>query len=504
MPSDTYEAFIRRVREIGQLAATEALLDWDYEVNMPPGGLKTRAEQLALIAALAHERRTDPRLGELIAQLEGRTDDPIQATNVREMRRVFDRAVKVPSDLVRRISRATTLAKDAWTRAREQNDFPRFAPHLQELLELKREVADRIGHAGERYDALLDEYEPGMTSAQVAAIFDSLKGPLSQFVKDIAGAPVRPDAGLLRRHFPRPAQEAFARRMAEAIGFDFQRGRLDVSTHPFCSGAGPGDVRLTTRYYEDYFSPSVFGVLHEAGHGLYEQGLDEQHVFTPMGQAASLGIHESQSRMWENFVGRSRAFWECYYPEAQAAFPAALGDVSLDAFHGAINVVAPSLIRVEADEVTYNLHIILRFELERALISERLAVRDVPAAWNDRMRELLGIAPPTNREGCLQDIHWSMGAFGYFPTYALGNLYAAQFYEAAGRAIPDLEKTFRRGDFAPLRDWLRANIHVHGQRYHAAELVRRVTDRPLSADAFLRYVRGKFSAIYGLTGASQR
>jgi carboxypeptidase Taq len=493
-----YDAFMALIREAGILGSVEALLDWDSETYMPPGGLATRAEQIAFIAGQAHERRTNPRIGELLAKLEGGALDPIAATNVRETRRTYDRATKIPADLVRQIAKASTLAKDAWGKARAESNFDPFTPHLAELLDLKRQVADLVGYKGERYDALLDEYEPGMTAASVEKVFTALRGPLSDFVKQIAKAKRQPDVSILHRHFPRAAQETLCREFAAAIGFDFTRGRLDVSKHPFCSGTGPGDVRLTTRYYEDFLSPSLFGVLHEAGHGLYEQGLPADHQFTPAGNAVSLGIHESQSRMWENFVGRGREFWEGRYERCRATFPESLGNVSLDAFYGAINLVQPSLIRVEADEVTYNLHIILRFELERELIAGRLEVRDVPEAWNEKMRELFGITPPNNAEGCLQDIHWSMGAFGYFPTYALGNFYAAQFFAAARRAMPELADRIRRGDFRPLLDWLRSNIHAHGQRYRPAELVERVTGAPLSIEPFMGYLRDKFAPIYGL------
>jgi carboxypeptidase Taq len=496
--ADTYDKFIALVREIGQLDTIAQLLDWDSETCMPPNGLAVRADQLALMATLAHERRSSKPLGDLLAQLEGSPLDPVQTTNVRELRRLYDRAVKVPAQLVQQIAHATTLAKDAWGKAREASDFAAFAPHLEELLRLKRQVADLLGYQKERYDALMDDFEPGLTTAEVAAIFASLRRPLAEFVRLLNESRHQPDVSILKRHFPRDAQERFSRRMADAIGFDFTSGRIDVSKHPFCSGMGPGDVRLTTRYYENFFNASVFGVLHEAGHGLYEQGLDPKHVYTPAGQSVSLGIHESQSRLWENLIGRSRPFWEGVYPECQKAFPQALGNVPLDAFYAAINRVGPSLIRVEADEVTYNLHIILRFELERAMLDGTLAVKDVPAAWNEKMQDLLGVTPPNDREGCLQDIHWSMGIFGYFPTYALGNLYAAQFFEAAQEAIPDLTARIRRGDLATLRGWLRANIHVHGQRFRATELVQRVTGRPLSTEPFLRYIRAKFAPIYGL------
>lgn len=496
--SSGYEAFHRAIREIGQLGSIESLLDWDSETMMPTGGLAARADQISLIASLAHERRTSPKLGEMLDELQGRVDDPVGQTNVREVRRAYVRATKLPPELVKRLARVTVIAKEAWGKARADSNFAMFEPHLAELVELKRHVAELVGYRNERYDALIDEYEPGMTTAELDGIFLSLRDPLSDFVRQLAHAPRKPDASVLHRQFPKDGQEAFGRRIASAIGFDFTRGRLDVSKHPFCGGTGPADVRLTTRYDEKFFSTSIFGVMHEAGHGMYEQGLPEQHMFTPAGQAISLGIHESQSRMWENFVGRSHEFWERMYPACRETFAEALGGVSLEVFHGAINTVEPSFIRVEADEVTYNLHIILRFEIERDLIGGRLEARDVPAAWNASMKNLLGITPPDDARGCLQDIHWSAGLFGYFPTYALGNLYAGQFYEAARRDIPNLPDEIRRGQFGPLLAWLRHHVHQHGMRYLPNELIQRVTGSPLSVAPFLRYIREKFGAIYGL------
>ncbi len=495
---NAYDRFITMTREIRQLGTVAELLAWDQETYMPKKGIALRAEQLSTMASVAHERLSSDEFGTLLRQLDEDIDDPVRATNIREMRRFYDRAVRVPAELVARIAKTTTLAKEAWVKAREASDFALFAPHLKELFELKRQMADCIGYQGERYDALLDEFEPGMTTAMVADIFASLRKPLADFVQRLADAPNQPDASIVRRHYPRAAQEAFGRRLAEAIGFDFDAGRLDVSTHPFCSGAGPLDVRMTARYYEDYVNASIFGILHETGHGLYEQGQSIEHCGTPTGAYVSLGIHESQSRLWENMVGRSRAFWEKFYPECQAAFPDALTDTSLDAFHGAINCVGPSCIRVEADEVTYNLHIVLRFEIERALLDRRLDVKDVPDAWNEKMRTLLGITPANTAEGCLQDIHWSLGAIGYFPTYALGNLYAAQMFEAATEAVPDLEGAIRRGDTGVLLSWLRENVHAHGMRYRAAELIERVSGRPLSIEPFMNYIERKFAPIYDL------
>ncbi|MBL8880684.1 MAG: carboxypeptidase M32, partial [Phycisphaerales bacterium] len=442
--NSTYETFLKLTKDISTAYAIESLLDWDQETYMPKRAAPDRAEQAAFMAGLAHERLTSDEYAGLIERLEPQAagDDHVVATNVREMTRRYKRAARLPKSLVEEIARATSLAKDEWAQARKAADFARFAPHLEKLIDLKRQVADRVGWNTEPYDALMDEFEPGAQAAQIQAVFDKLKTELVPLVAAIASAPRKPDTALLAREFPRAAQEQFGRRICEAMGFDFEAGRIDVSTHPFCSGRPPFDVRLTTRYDERYLPMSLFGTMHEAGHGLYEQGLDAAHRGTPMAQSVSLGIHESQSRMWENLVGRSREFWQHFYPALQAAFPSLVG-VALNDWHFAINTVRPSFIRVEADEVTYTLHIILRFNVERQLIAGKLAVKDVPAAWNASMKDLLGITPGSDAEGCLQDIHWSLGIFGYFPTYALGNLYASQFFASANRAMPTL-----RGDIA--------------------------------------------------------
>jgi len=495
--ADAYARLVERLQEIGRLESVEFLLDWDQEVYMPPKGVESRAAVTAMVAAMKHERRTDPVMGELLGQLH-EAGDPVQATNIREARRLYDRAVRMPTDLVKELSHTSSLAKAAWTRARAESDFSLFTPLLSKLLDLKRAQADHIGYEGEPYDALLDEFEPGARTADLVTLFADLRRRLVPLVRAVADAPKRPDFSILQRHYPRAAQEEMARRFAAEIGFDFDAGRLDVSVHPFCTTIGCHDVRITTRYDEHYMPAAVFGVMHEVGHALYEQGLDPEHACTPMGQAVSLGVHESQSRFWENLLGRSRPFWERHYAWAQQLFPEALKDVSLDAFYGAINTVAPSLIRVEADEVTYNLHIVVRFELERDLLNRKLETADIPDAWNRKMTELVGATPPDNRLGCLQDIHWSMGAFGYFPTYCLGNLYAAQFHAAMRRDLPDLDERIRRGDYAAMLDWLRTRIHRHGTRYRAGELCELVTGRPLSVEPFMEYVTAKFRPIYGL------
>lgn len=494
-----YEQLLERFRDISRLGASLALLDWDQETYMPSGGVEGRAEQIALLSALMHEKLTSDETGALLERAEPGRSDAFGETNVREARRQYEREKKLPTDLVRRTAQASAVAKSAWAKARGKDDFAEFAPHLSTLIELKREAADLIGFEGERYDALMDEFEPGMTAAAIAPVFAELRTFTSDFLKSLEDAPRSPDDSILTRVYPIDVQARVSRRLAAALNFDFERGRCDESAHPFCTSiGGPGDVRITTRYLERFLSSSMFGTMHEVGHALYEQGLPREALFAPAGEAVSLGIHESQSRLWENLVGRSLAFWNHHYAALQQDFPEALGDVSLDAFYGAINAVKPSLIRVEADEVTYNLHIVLRFELERELLEGKLAVNDLPERWNESMREMLGVVPDCNANGCLQDIHWSMGAFGYFPTYALGNLYACQLFDAARAALGDLDEQISRGETQPLLNWLRENVHAHGKRYEAAELVERVTGKPLSMAPFATYVREKFGAVYGV------
>ena len=493
---------MRRVKAVSLLGSCGAVLHWDHQTYMPPKGGAHRAEQLALLAGLCHEQFTAPEIGDLLSVAEAgeltRASGSAAAVNLREIRRAYERATRIPAALVQELARTSTLAQDVWVEARKASDFGRFRPWLEKLVGLKREEAQAVGRGGTLYDALLDEYEPGETAARLTHVFANLRPALVDLVGRIATSGRRPDPAILHRAYPVAAQEAFGKTVVTAFGFDFQAGRLDVTTHPFCSRIGPGDTRLTTRYNLHDLGDAFFSILHEAGHGLYDQGLDPQHYGTPMGEAASLGIHESQSRLWENFVGRSRAFWEHWLPRARQAFPDAWDGVDLDALVFAINDVRCSFIRVDADEATYNLHIVLRFELEQALIAGDLAVADLPAAWNERMTRDLGSAPPDDAQGCLQDIHWSGGSFGYFPTYTLGNLYAAQFFAKAQADLGDLGEQFRRGEFLPLREWLREKIHRHGQRYRAADLVAAVTGEPLNPVYLLRHLREKLGTLYGV------
>lgn len=486
------------------LSSCAAVLGWDQQTYMPLKGAGLRGEQMALLAAMAHQKFTDPKIGELLSTIES-SDlilDPESeaAADVREIRRGFNRATKIPQSLVEELARVTTQAHQAWEQAKKSNDFPTFRPWLEKVVRLKRQEADAVGFKDHPYNALIEEYEPGTTVAELKELFAGLTAELVPLIRKIVESPKKPDRSLLERDFPIDRQKVFAESAAAAFGFDFAAGRLDTTSHPFCSGFGPGDCRITTRYNPKFFSESFFGVLHETGHALYEQNLPAEHFGTPLGVACSFGIHESQSRLWENQVGRGLPFWEHFFPRLKQTFPTALSGVSREAFHFAINDVRPSLIRVEADETTYNLHIALRFELELALLSGDLTVSDLPSVWNERFSALFGMSVPNDSFGCLQDIHWSFGGIGYFPTYTLGNLYAAQFMVAIKQqlGIEATDEAFRRGDFSPLKDWLTQNIHRHGQRFRASELCRRATKSSLSPKPFLAYLREKYGLLYGV------
>ena len=495
-----FEELCRHTRETSLLNSIEALLGWDERTQLPPAAADYRAEQMTYLSGLIHRRQTDPRVGEWLAALasNGAVQDPQgdTAVVVRQLQRQYDRKTKLPLSLVEEMTRTSVLGQQAWVEARKNNDFASFRPWLEKTFELKRQQAEALGYTQCRYDALLDEYEPGELTANITQVLAGLRDELIPLVDAIRSCDRKPDVAILKRAYPLAAQQELGRRAAERIGFEFQRGRLDVTAHPFCTEAGPHDCRITTRFDERFFPSAFFGILHEAGHGIYEQGLPTDQYGLPLGQYVSMGIHESQSRLWENLVGRSRSFWQHLYPDAQRLFPAALANVSLDDFHFAVNDVRPSIIRVEADEVTYNLHIIIRFELEQALLSGDLPVADLPAAWNAKYQQYLGITPANDAEGVLQDIHWSAGLVGYFPTYSLGNLYAAQFFAKADADLGGLNEQFARGDFQSLRQWLRDNIHSQGQRYTAAELAQRITGRPLGHKDLIEYLLAKMEPLY--------
>ena len=488
------------LQQTALLESALAVLEWDERTMMPPEAGGYRAEQVRHLAGLIHQRRTAKELGEWLEELEpesvGRHSP--EGCDVYWAWRDYQRHCRLPQRLVEELAEATVLGQQAWAEARKRDDFAAFLPHLEKILRLKREQAEAWGYDEEPYDALLDEYEPGARCRDVAPLLAELQSELTPLVEAITSASRQAPFPILQRCYPIAAQREFARETTRRIGFDYSRGRLDETDHPFCTSLGPDDCRILTRYDERYFSSGFFGALHEAGHGLYDQGLPKERFGLPSGTYVSLGIHESQSRLWENAVGRSLPFWKWRFEATREAFPESLQDVSLEDFHFAVNHVRPSWIRVEADEVTYNLHIVIRFELERALVQGELAPAELPGAWNEAYERLLGIRPEDDRVGVLQDIHWSAGLIGYFPTYTLGNLYAAQLLEAADEAIGDLEALVARGEFEPLLEWLRHNIHMYGRRYMPAELIQRTSGRPLESGPLIAYLRARFEPLYGL------
>jgi len=495
---ESEERFLRLWGEVVDLSRAAALASWDQETVMPRAGAAARAQVAATLAGVRHAKLVAPELQEALERCAERAEPgSALAADVRLARRVLRRVRNVPERLAREKAEAAAHGHEAWAAARARADFALFRPALERLVALAREEALCVAEEGQSaYDACLDEYEPGARESEVARLFLELEGELRALVARAAGSSRRPDPTAARGDFPVEAQVAFARAALTSLGFDLARGRIDAAPHPFCTGFSRDDVRLTWRADAHDFRPAFFGLLHEGGHGLYEQGLPVEGERRPFGEAVSLGVHESQSRLWENLVGRSPAFWRWCLPRLKAALPGAR-TLEAERLLPLLHSVEPSLIRVEADQGTYDLHVLVRFELERALLGGTLAVADLPAAWNEGYRARLGRAPRDASEGVLQDIHWSMGAFGYFPTYTLGNLIAAQLFAAARRTLGDLDAAFARGEFAPLLGWLRENVHAHGSLLEADELVRRATGRPLSPRDYLDARTAEVREYYG-------
>jgi len=487
---------------VSDLGSAAALLGWDQQTYMPPGGAGARALQLATLSRLAHDKFVSDELGEALelakTEAEGMDPDSDEFCLVRITDRDYQKEIKVPSEWVGEFSRVTALAYQDWERARAESKFSLFEPRLEKIVYLRREYANFFAPYDHIYDPLLDEFEPGMKAADVKSVFDTLRPRLIALVQAIAerGKPV--DDAPLHQSFNEKKQWDFGIEVATAIGYDFNRGRQDKAVHPFTTGFGTGDIRITTRFDPEFLSTALFGTMHEAGHAMYEQGVDPKLDRTPLGTGTSLGIHESQSRMWENLVGRSKVFWTAYFPRLQEFFPEQLGEIDLGDFYRMINKVERSLIRVEADEATYDLHIMVRFELEISLMDGSLAVKDLPQAWNKKFEEFLGITPPDDADGVLQDIHWSGGMIGYFPTYALGNLISAQLWNKINVDIPDLEKKIAKAEFGDLLAWLQENIHRHGAKYEPLDLLKRATGQNLDAEPYLQYLESKFGEIYEL------
>ena len=494
--SDAFSELNARLRRAQLLDSIGQILGWDEQVNLPSDSAAQRAAQHAALAETTHAAMSDPRIGELLVALEANvpTLTPDQQVVVRWARRDYDRATKLPADFVREKAEQGSRGYHAWADAKKNADFARYAPVLEKNLELAKREAAYLGHGDAPYDYMIDKHDPGMTAAVIEKLFDELKASLVPLVREIVGSKIKARADLLRG-FPVEQQRAFLREVTETIGFNYARGRIDVSLHPFCSGNG-ADIRMTTRFDVDNPLDSLFSSIHETGHGLYEQGLATDQHHTALGQATGMGVHESQSRLWENQVARSRGFWTFFEPKFRAAFSEQLKTVSSDELYLAINAVEPTLIRVDADEVTYNLHIVLRFELEKKLFDGSLAVRDLPKAWNELSRSLLGLTPSNDREGVLQDVHWSDGEFGYFPSYCIGNMMAAQLWYRALTLRPQLEQEFARGDFTWLLGWLRETIHAQGKRLDTLGLVRHATGEDLSPKYLLHYLRERYGALY--------
>ena len=494
-----YDALLARMAELAHLNNAASVLGWDQQCYMPHGGAGERAEELALLSKLAHEMfaSEDTRrfLEGAAAEASALDADSDPRLTLRVVRREFDRSVKLPTALVAELARASALGHEVWVEARKASDWSKFAPTLEHLIDLSRQVADAYGYEEQQYDALLDQYEPGMKTRDVERVFDELRPGLVALVKDIGAAPPV-DNSALKRDFDEAGQLQFGEKVIRRLGFDFTRGRQDQAVHPFCTSFGRDDVRITTRFERNWLPAALMGTIHETGHALYEQGYDPKDDNTPLSGAASLGFHESQSRLWENVVGRSRSFWDVFYGDLQAQFPGTLDDVPFDSFYRALNRVEPSMIRVEADEVTYCLHIMLRFEMEKALLSGELKVADVPQAWNEKMREYLGITPSNDAEGCLQDVHWSGASFGYFPTYALGTLLSAQLFDKAVSDNPSISADMEKGDFSSLLGWLREKVHHPGRRYLPAQLVERICGEPAQSRSYLKYLNAKFRDVY--------
>lgn len=492
-----------RLTEINDIESAASLLYWDQATYMPAGGAAARGRQMATLRQIGHTKFTDPAIGQLLEDLrpyeESLPYDSDEASLIRITRHDYERAVRIPASFTAKFSHHSTECYEAWAKARPANNFAALQPYLEKTLDLSRELANFFPGYEHIADPLIDEADYGMKASTVRSLFAQLRQQLVPIVEAIASQPIELDAAVLHQTFPEAEQIAFSLKVIKQLGYDFQRGRQDKTLHPFMTKFSTGDVRITTRVRENDLNEGLFSTIHEMGHALYEQGINREFEATPLAGGTSSGVHESQSRLWENFVGRSRNFWQFFYPQLQQVFPSQLGNVSLETFYRAINKVERSLIRTDADEVTYNLHVMIRFDLELQMLEGSLAVRDLPEAWNERYRSDLGVVPPSDSDGVLQDVHWYGGMIGgMFQGYTLGNLMSAQFFEAALKANPEIPTQIEKGNSNPLHDWLKENIYQHGRKYTATELVERVTGGSLSIDPFIRYIKGKYGELYAL------
>jgi len=500
--NEKYNQLKSKISEIWDLSKAQAVLGWDRQTKMPPGGAAARTRQVSTLSRLIHERITDNSIGKLLDELEptlGSLDfDSEEASLIRLAKREYRKNTAVPTELVTAQAQAGGAANDAWIKAREDDDFESFIPHLERMLELTHQYTACFPEVDHPYDALLDDYDEGMTQKTVRRIFDEVKGPQSALFKGIIESGIEIDNSLLMQHYPKDLQLEAALEAAQIVGYDLERGRLDLTTHPFSTSFSIDDARITTRVYEDFLNACLFSTLHESGHALYELGADHDLEGLPLARGASSALHESQARLFENLIGRSQAFSSHLFPILQKYYPYQLGSVDMDAYFKAINKVAPTLIRVEADEVSYNLHIIIRFEIELALLDGDLSIKDLPDAWNQKFMEYLGVVPPNNSEGVLQDVHWSWGLIGYFPSYAIGNIIASQLWAEMAKEIPHQDELMTKGEIAPILNWLIKNVHHHGKKFTPTDLIKRVTGGPIETGPYLDYLHSKFKGIYQL------
>lgn len=498
----TVEQFRNYTRTMTDYREAIGLLSWDLLTGAPKKGKAQRSEVIGTLSTELFKMSISPEMGGFLTELADPAMnsqlDPITRGIVRECKKDYDRSNKIPPALYQEYVVLTSKSEIAWEEARKNNDFAAFRPYLERILDYLRQFIDYWGYENHKYNTLLDQYEPGITVQILDPLFADLRKKSVALLQAIQDRGKQIDTSVLRQTFPTANQRRFSEFVLRKIGYDFEAGRLDESVHPFATGLNPGDVRITTRFFENEFRSAIFGSIHEAGHAMYEQNISADLIGTPLSDGTSMGIHESQSRFWENMIGRSHEFWSCFYSDLQSFFPQQFGQVSLDSFHRAINQVEPSLIRVEADELTYNLHIMLRYELEKALIGGDLAVADLPGAWNDKMQDYLGIKPPNDADGVLQDVHWSGGSFGYFPSYSLGNIYAAQFESALRRDLPDYKESVKRGEFAEIKGWLGDRIHKHGKLLEPKQILESVTGESINADYLTQYLETKYKQVYSI------
>ncbi|QPJ65997.1 MAG: carboxypeptidase M32 [Candidatus Nitrohelix vancouverensis] len=496
-----YEELVSQLTEVSRLGSVMGIMHWDQEVIMPSGAAESRAGQMAALAGVLHEKSSRKELGALAEDLFSAGPDNyslFEWRNIAEAKREYDLSARIPKALVQELASLSSQGHHVWVKARQENSFSSFVPTLKRFVQLKKEWAGYAFPELSTYDATIDIYERGMSAERLTAIFDTIKTPLKNLIQGVAESSNAPDGTFLKGSFPVADQEALGKKISQAIGFSFDHGRMDVSVHPFCGGGDASDVRITTRYREDNFIESLYAVIHETGHGLYEQGRMREGRDLPASESLTMGIHESQSLFWERMIAQGRPFCGAFLQTFAEAFPENFKNVSAETLYRGINMVSPSFIRVEADEATYPLHVILRFEIEKGLFDDSLKVEDLPEIWNAKMQEYLGICPPNDASGVLQDVHWSGGAFGYFPSYTLGAMYACQFYQALREALPGVEDEISQGNLAPVKNWLNENIHQQGKLYTPDELVLRVTGKPLDPQLFINYLTEKYRSIYSL------